>query len=288
MPDTDSATRDAPLPVLPARELASLTRIAQGRHAEVFAWDEGAVVRLLRERGDFDRLPLEVAAMEAARAAGVRVPRLLGTVELDNRPGLVMERIAGKDLLAILKKQPWRVFWSGNVTGEVHARINATTAPAVLPPARGALRRRISTLREHDPALIDFVMATLEGLPDGDALCHGDFHPIQVLLDGEAPVVIDWTNAMRGEPLGDHARTRVLLTSGVVPPGPLPMMALAKVARGRLLVRSYTRAYERRWPIDRARLARWETVHTAARLVEGYAVERRQLLARLRRDRDRR
>lgn len=244
-------------------------------------------MRLLRERGEFDRLPFEVAAIEAARAASVRVPRLIGTVAIEGRPGLVMERIAGKDLLSILQRQPWRVFWSGKVTGEVHARINATNAPPELPPARGALRHRIATLRAHDPALVDFVLETLEALPDGDALCHGDFHPGQILLDGDAPVVIDWPNAMRGDALGDYARTRILLTAGALPPGtPLPMVALAKVARG-LLVRSYKRAYERRWRIDRTRLARWEMVHRAARLVEGYEVERAPLLARLRRDHER-
>jgi phosphotransferase family enzyme len=52
-----------------------------------------------------------------------------------------------------------------------------------------------------------------EGLPavgDGARLRHLDLHPANVILSPEGPVVIDWTNARRGEPAFDVALTWVI------------------------------------------------------------------------------
>ena len=58
------------------------------------------------------------------------------------------------------------------------------------------------------PALI----ALAESLPDGDSLCHGDFHPGNVLYaaDGEARV-IDWSAASRGDAAADVAHSFILM-----------------------------------------------------------------------------
>jgi hypothetical protein len=60
----------------------------------------------------------------------VGAPRTYDEVVIDGRSGLVMDRLEGADLLTIIGRKPWRVFESGRLTGEVHARINAARAPA--------------------------------------------------------------------------------------------------------------------------------------------------------------
>ena len=91
----------------------SLRLIGQGREAEVFEWRDGRVLKLLRAPGPVARLALEVAALEAARSAGVLVPQVYEEVVIDGRPGLMMERLAGRDLLTIIGQKPWLVFHSG-------------------------------------------------------------------------------------------------------------------------------------------------------------------------------
>jgi len=47
-------------------------------------------------------------------------------------------------------------------------------------------------------------------MPDGDRLCHGDFHPMNIL--GEpSPVIIDWPDARRGDPAADVCRSYLLM-----------------------------------------------------------------------------
>ena len=57
----------------------------------------------------------------------------------------------------------------------------------------------------------------LPAIDDGDRLVHLDLHPMNVIMTASGPVVIDWTNAARGDPLVDVAMTIVLLTCPRMP-----------------------------------------------------------------------
>ena len=262
-----------------------LRLIAQGTEAEIFERQDGRVLKLLRARGPLERVTSEVAALDAARSAGLHVPQAYEQVVVEGRPGIVMERLRGTDLFSVLGRKPWLVFRVGRLTGEVHARINAARAAASLPRVKDVAQEALASLGRREPAMqLERIGRILARLPDGEALCHGDFHPGQLMVsDGEC-VTFDWAGAKRGNPLFDYARTRVLLTIGEPPPGtPLLLRFLAKVGR-RLLVSSYVRSYERNAaePLDQARVREWEIVNLAVRLFENIPVERPRLLRRLR------
>jgi hypothetical protein len=90
-----------------------LRLIGQGREAEIFEWSDGRALKLLRARGSNAGLAREIAALHAARSAGVPVPQTYGEVTIEGRSGLVMDRFEGADLLTIIGQKPWRVFQSG-------------------------------------------------------------------------------------------------------------------------------------------------------------------------------
>ena len=260
-----------------------LRLIGQGREAEVFECPDGRVLKLLRASGPRTGLAFEIAALDAARSAGVSVPHTHEEVLIDGRAGLMMERLAGTDLLTTIGRKPWLVFRCGGLTGEIHARINAARAPESLPAVKDAMRRGLAHLAPSQPALADWVGKILARLPDGDALCHGDFHPGQLMRSGDRYAAFDWSGAKRGDPLFDYARTRVVLDVAEPPPGTqLTLRLLAKIGR-RLLISSYMRSYERHAaePIDEARLRRWEIVNLAVRMHDGRPGERPRLLRRL-------
>ncbi|MDO8611418.1 MAG: phosphotransferase [Dehalococcoidia bacterium] len=260
-----------------------LRKIAEGREAEMFAWEDGAILRLLRDPGAQARNQLQAAAIEAARSRGVRVPAVLGATTVMGRPGLIMERIAGPDLLTLIGRRPWAVFRVGRICGEVHAQLHEVQAPRLIPSMKDTLKRRIETTGPLPQHLAEFALAALDGLPEGDALCHGDFHPGNILLAGETPVLIDWTNAMRGDPAADVARTWLMLRLGEAPPGTsFALRALARVGRS-LLVTLYLRSYRRARPLDMGTVRRWEIPVAAARLAEGIEEEVPRLLALLER-----
>jgi aminoglycoside phosphotransferase (APT) family kinase protein len=187
-----------------------------------------------------------------------------------------MERLDGPDLLTRLGKRPWVIPATGRLLGELHARLHGIEAPAILPDLRTALGELLASGSELiPPELAAKAQSALAELPDGGALCHGDFHPGNVLLTDAGPRVIDWAGACRGDPLADVCRTLLLIEMAALPAeAPMLVRRLNRVGR-RLLVRSYLAAYG---TTDAAQLERWRQVLLITRLAEGIDAERRSLL----------
>jgi aminoglycoside phosphotransferase (APT) family kinase protein len=257
---------------------AQLERLGGGREADVYAWDEGRVVRLARDPSHAVRVEREALALEAARRAGVPVPAVYERLMIDGRPGVVLDRVDGDDLLVWLGRRPWALWPVARTLGRQHAALHRVEAPDGLPPLREELRRRLrSRLVPADVRRL--ALARLERLPDGDRLCHGDFHPANLLRNGTGYAVIDWTNGSRGHPAADVARTVLLLGGGELPADSPPVVRrLERVAR-RVLRAGYLRAYGRELPLDEALVRRWRPVCAAARLSEDIEGERAELLA---------
>jgi hypothetical protein len=257
-------------------------KIAEGREAEVYTWDSDAAAVLKLYRPGYSGHVAESAAL--TELGGGVAPRLVDVLEIDGRHGLILERLDGSDMLALLQRQPWRLLGYATTLAEAHIRIHSVQAPPDLPDARQALASRIDAAALR-PQLHDFARRTLDGLPTGDRLCHGDFHPGNVLVGADRVSVIDWANATRGVPESDFARTMLLLKQA----DPLPGTSLifrGLMAAGRsLFAHAYARAYRQH---NRDRLKQvdsWAVVHAAARLAEGIKVEEPRLIAFLERAR---
>jgi len=259
------------------------TLLAQGREAEVFLQPDGSVLKLMR-RPEWNHLvEREATALRALRANGVTAPEPLGTAMVDGRAGLVMERVDGTDLLTVLSGNPLLIRRVAVVMAGVHARMHDVEAPPSLPDLHDDLRARIGRADDLPPHLARLALAQLDGLPPGDRLCHGDFHPGNILGPFERPAVIDWGNATRGNPVADVARTELLQRLGEPPPGSsLQIRVLAPIG-GRVMSRLYLARYRRHRPVDAVSLRRWEIVWAAARVAERIEAEYRPLLAFLER-----
>lgn len=247
---------------------AELVLLAQGREAEVFLQSDGSVLKLMREPAYGSRVDREAAALRALNNYGYPAPALLGLVTIDGRPGLVMERIPGGNLLMLLGRNPLLLLRAGRAIGEAHAAMHRYEAPAGLPDLKDALRRRIEIAAHLPDHLRAPALALLEGMPRGDRLCHGDLHLGNLLGSWSAPVVIDWAGASRGDPLADVARTDLLQRLADVAPGAPPLIRMLAPAGRKTIAARYLATYRKHHQIDQDQLKRWTTVRAAARLAE--------------------
>jgi len=86
---------------------------ARGRTAEVFAWQDGQVLKLF-----FDWVPpvwveTETKASRAVYEAGLPAPAVEGVVEANGRRGIVFERVEGPSMLAEFSSKPWNLVFPG-------------------------------------------------------------------------------------------------------------------------------------------------------------------------------
>jgi len=166
--------------------VTQLKKIAEGREAEIFEYGEGRVLRLYRGDRPLEHAQAQAAILQAAADAGVRVPAVYGVETVDGRHGMILERIDGDDLFEIAARNPWRIFSLSGLTARLQASMHGQAAPIALPPVRESYRRAASS-SGAPPDFIDAALKTLDRLPDGDRLLHGDFHPATSCSATRAP-----------------------------------------------------------------------------------------------------
>lgn len=245
--------------------VTKLKKIAEGREAEIFEYGEGRVLRLYRGDRPLEHAQAQAAILQAAADVGVRVPAVHGVETVDGRHGIILERVDGDDLFEIFARKPWRIFSLSGLTARLQADMHGQAAPGTLSPVRDAHRRAVSDSGAPQE-FIDTALKTLDSLPDGDRLLHGDFHPGNIMLGNQGPVIIDWTNAARGSPEADFARSMMILRLGEPPPNlPLVVRFLALFARS-LIIRTINRTYRKSIAVDEELFRAWQLPTAVARL----------------------
>lgn len=249
-------------------------RLAEGREAEVFLQPDGRVLKLWRLPDDRPKAERE---QTVCKLLAPLAPTVHTLVDVDGRPGLVMDRIEGDSLLAGLQRRPYLLLRAARVLAKVHLELNSRPAPDELPDLKDMIASRIDLAGTLPDDHRDLALRLLASLPAGDRLCHNDFHLGNLLGSWDAPVVIDWGWAARGDPTSDVARSELLQSIGALPPNvPAAFRALATIGRG-ALTEAYLRYYRRLGGIERT-FDRWRFVHWAARFADEIPQEHPTLL----------
>lgn len=246
--------------------------LACGRTAEIYAWGDGQILKLFHPQFTVNVREAELA--RSIHAIGIRTPAVGELMEIAGRPGILYERIDGISQLQRFQKQPWRLVGITRQLAELHADMHMRLAPG-LPSQRQRILRRIegSALPEKLRAT---ALQVLTSLPDDDKLCHGDFHPDNILHTTQGPVIIDWMDATAGNPLADVARTYMILRfSGL--PARQPARWLQQQLRSRMCA-IYLQHYRHLRPFDPQQLERWLIPVITIRLEENVTGETSALL----------
>jgi Ser/Thr protein kinase RdoA (MazF antagonist) len=244
-------------------------KLATGGSADIFVWGERQVIKRFRPGTAAAAAAQEAACTRAARDAGAPVPGASDVVEVDGHLAVIFERIRGSSLLEALFTGVQDPVSVGRSLGLLHARLHTLTS-AHLPEQRERLREALARA-PLDESARRRIADTLERLPSGDSVCHGDFHPANILLATTGPMLIDWYDATRGRPIADVAQTSLLLLHSE-PPGLIAPAMRARVDSLRAPVHAaYLVQYRSLHPVDEGELADWTLVMAAARLARSRA-----------------
>ena len=249
-------------------------KIASGRSADIHAWNRGQVVKLFLP-ACAQVAETEATAARLAAAARLPVPAFFGRIERDGRVGLVFARVDSPSLDIRMQRRPWQARQCMRSFARLHAQIHSVCAPD-LASLHERLAERIC-LAVVDEGLKNAALRLLAHLPEGDRLCHGDFHPGNVLLTPAGPIAIDWPNAARGVPDADVAQSILLFRHAAPLTVPIGRTFL-RLGRS-FAARSYVSAYLAAGTVDRDACDRWLPVLAVARLAEGIASERQKLIS---------
>lgn len=255
-----------------------MTKIGQGDKSEVFLLPDGRVLKLFFPR-HAALAPDERGIADVLAEAGVLAPRVVGSLEVDGRPGLVFGNLpAGRTLSREVRTRPWKIRSAARRLAELHAAVHERSTCG-LASQRDRLVQEIRTGAGVPEAAREAALRRLDALPDGDTVCHNDIHMLNVIVHSAGSMIIDWVLATRGNPLADVAGALLQLRLGEQPKG---LFAKAALELGRaVFCRVYRARYLQVRPCNPEELARWELPVAVALAGRREGRMRRQLLKRV-------
>lgn len=186
--------------------------IGEGMTAEVYEWGPDKVLKLYFDRFTGDWAQHEASVGKAIFEAGVPSPEVFDIIDMENRKGVIFQRIVGKSILEHLEAEPWLLYYYSQRVARLHYRIHQCSTydiPSQRERFTYMVDRSSEVLGNKRPLILNYV----SGLPDGNSVCHGDLHFNNIIITKKGGVAIDWNSAYRGNPLGDVARTCLIFLS---------------------------------------------------------------------------
>jgi aminoglycoside phosphotransferase (APT) family kinase protein len=242
--------------------------IAMGSRSVIHEWGDGgaAVAKVPKDSTPEGWMRFEANYTSALHKCGAPVPEVFAVEVVNGREVSIMERIHGPSLWDAMVESPHEVRQFGEQLGELHTQLLAIRPPISLPSQRARLACKI---RDAARSVHPGIERVLEVLPPVTkvSLCHGDFHPKNVLLSPNGPVVVDWFDVSRGEALGDIARTSLLL-GGHVSESDATHLPGASAQLLRELHDSYLLRVLTDATLNDGELEEWRIVEAAARIAE--------------------
>ncbi|MCF6461989.1 aminoglycoside phosphotransferase family protein [Clostridium sp. Cult1] len=181
--------------------------VGVGNTATVYEWKDNKVLKLFHQDYPIESVEKEFKNARLIWDMRFSKPKAYEIISYNKQIGIIYDRLKGESLLDWLIK-------TGNIEecavhmSKLHKQIIQNKINNV-PNYKDFLRNNIQnaqSLKEKEEMLYK-----LDKLPNGNTLCHGDFHPGNIFIHNGQTTVIDFMNICRGHFLYDIARTVFLV-----------------------------------------------------------------------------
>ncbi len=244
------------------------------------------VVRVLAEPGGIAHGLMEAAFQNAVAAAGFPAPRVVfagGDRAIGGRAFNVMERIPGRSMMEDLFADPAAVPQVADRLAQTHAKLHELPTDGVadaldaagVPGRDVSIDGLLSLVKRYgaEPALgclgecADWLLENRPAERGELAVCHGDFHPGNVMVDdGRVTGVIDWSGPKIAHVEYDLAVSLVIIA--VAAPG---LVEGAAPGMFEEFADGYLQTYARYRPFDPDRLRYYRALRSFRAFARGSA-----------------
>ncbi len=228
------------------------------RSSEIFSWQGNTLLKLFRSSVDSKLIENEEINTTETYDKGVSKVKCYGHVQVDDRTGIIIERVEGKTLISLLGSKPMILFKASGIMAELQVEMHNTHTEKI----RSYKEMVINALDTESMRFLSedekkIAAAKLNALADGNSILHFDYHPDNIMSDGKNATIIDWMTAARGVPAADVAATLYLLNEGEMIPGLNKTVAAVMEVIRKSICKKYYAAYKKKTGMTDADVAPW-------------------------------
>ena len=163
-------------------DLKKLKLLASGGEANIYEIDAHKVLRVIYKK-ESNNKNTEENVYPLLEKNRIHVPQIYEYLTINDQKAQLMERINGKSLLGEWIRHPFAEKKQMHEFAGMHAEILRIMGGKDIPSLQDTLHyfvtnRQVNLCKE----VRDKIMLLFDRLPAGDNLCHGDFHPGNILF----------------------------------------------------------------------------------------------------------
>ena len=181
------------------------TEIGHGAKGVVYRYDEESIIKVYNDRNSIHDIYQEIERSKKAFVAGVPTAISYSIVDVDGHYGSYFELISASSIAECITKEPNDIDKYAAISANIARTIHAIDTSNIKLPS--ALDEGLSWVYGGlvfvDKAKARKVAGMLCDLPEQQTMLHCDFHPNNIMLQGEEPLVIDMDRISYGHPIFD-------------------------------------------------------------------------------------
>ena len=186
--------------------------IAKRKNKEIFINNNTVVKLYVEGHSQSDILNEALNQSRVEEYSNLNIPKLIEVEKIDNRWAIVSEKIEGKTISELMKEEPESFDKYLNLFVDVQLVILSNKVP-LLNRIKEKFTRKLESATNIDENTKYELLQRLQGMKNHNKLCHGDYHPSNVIVKDDGTVyVIDWAHVTQGNASADAARTYLLFS----------------------------------------------------------------------------
>ncbi|PEY29049.1 aminoglycoside phosphotransferase [Bacillus cereus] len=238
--------------------------IAIGNTAKIYLYDN-KIVKVFKKHFPNTESLYEAKKQEYAYSCGLHVPKVLEVTKIKGRQAIRMEYVKGQTVGDLLINNMERAEYYISICVDVQQKIHAVVVDSdLLEPMSEKLHRQIESVHNLDEKQKDKLLRKLDSMVFEPRLCHGDFHPFNLIMSNDNVQIIDWVDSSLGDIRADVYRTYLLYSQSSVE-----------------LAEMYLRIYCKNAGLSRGEVLEWAPIIAGTRLSEKVPSENIEHLKKL-------
>lgn len=247
--------------------------ITQGGEADIYSIENDKILRVIRNRKG-KTFETEKHLFPVLAEHHINVPAVYEYIENEDMLAQVMQKIVGNTMLEQMQRHPQKLVQEIKKLARMHAQLLNIQSNCGLHSIKVIFNYFISMPPCLDNKLIDFASKIMKELPINNYICHGDFHPGNILVQNDTYFIIDWSGAYCSDFVSDIAHTYLLMTHVPEVPGQSQKIHEVISSFGSYMAEVYLKEILKLKEFSLSDFSKWTVVMSFLRVYYGMPSER--------------